>query len=86
MGIQPVGFAPGDLAGHPVIVANARKLRTISPILTKSDREDAQMLSPWITPIRSCFGGSSPSYRRGVPVGAEWVLVGIVSSNGRDGA
>lgn len=31
--------------GHPVIVANARKLRAISSSQTKSDREDAQMLA-----------------------------------------
>lgn len=31
--------------GHPVIVANARKLRAISQSQTKSDREDAQMLA-----------------------------------------
>jgi len=31
--------------GHPVIVANARKLRAISESQTKSDREDAQMLA-----------------------------------------
>lgn len=31
--------------GHPVIVANARKLRAISQSHTKSDREDAQMLA-----------------------------------------
>lgn len=30
---------------HPVIVANARKLRAISQSQTKSDREDAQMLA-----------------------------------------
>jgi transposase len=32
-------------AGHPVLVANARKLRAISQSQTKSDREDAQMLA-----------------------------------------
>jgi transposase len=31
--------------GHPVIVANARKLRAISQSQTKSDREDAEMLA-----------------------------------------
>ena len=31
--------------GHPVLVANARKLRAISQSQTKSDREDAQMLA-----------------------------------------
>ena len=31
--------------GHPVIVANARKLRAISQSATKSDRGDAQMLA-----------------------------------------
>ena len=31
--------------GHPVIVANARKLRAISQSQTKCDREDAQMLA-----------------------------------------
>ena len=31
-------------AKHPVIVANARKLRAISQSQTKCDREDAQML------------------------------------------
>lgn len=31
--------------GHPVIVANARKLRAITESTTKSDREDAQMLA-----------------------------------------
>ncbi len=31
--------------GHPVIVANARKLRAISQSQTKSDREDAKMLA-----------------------------------------
>lgn len=31
--------------GHPVIVANARKLRAISQSQTKSDREDARMLA-----------------------------------------
>lgn len=31
--------------GHPVIVANARKVRAISQSQTKSDREDAQMLA-----------------------------------------
>lgn len=31
--------------GHPVHVANARKLRAISQSQTKSDREDAQMLA-----------------------------------------
>lgn len=31
--------------GHPVIVANARKLRAISQSQAKSDREDAQMLA-----------------------------------------
>ena len=31
--------------GHPVIVANARKLRAISQSQTKSDREDAQLLA-----------------------------------------
>jgi transposase len=31
--------------GHPVIVANARKLRAISQSQTKSDHEDAQMLA-----------------------------------------
>jgi transposase len=32
-------------AGHPVIVANARKLRAISQSQTKCDREDAEMLA-----------------------------------------
>ena len=31
--------------GHPVIVANARKVRAISQSQTKSDREDARMLA-----------------------------------------
>jgi transposase len=34
-----------EARGHPVIVANARKLRAISQSQTKSDREDAQMLA-----------------------------------------
>ena len=48
--------------GHPVIVANARKLRAISQSQTKSDREDAQM-SGQACPKRHRIRNSLTAYR-----------------------